>query len=1468
MSNPSRTRRSSRAKTFDRDAANNTDDAVTTVTPNADLRIVKSGAATIDAGQNITYTIVVTNDGVSDAQSVSISDALPAQTTFVALTQTAGPAFTCSTPLSGANGTVTCTAAELAADASATFELRAAVAPNATGSLDNTVTVSSTTPDDDPSDNASTSTAAIGASADVSVDKSGPATIAAGDTLTYTITVANNGPSNAATVELNDVVPAQTTFVSLEQTSGPLATCTSPTMGGTGTVTCTFATLNAGASATFSLEVAVPANASGSIDNTATVTTATADPDGTDNSDTATTAIAASADVAATKTGPASATAGTTITYTLTAANNGPSDATNVTLADGLPAGTTFAALVQNSGPAFSCTTPAIGANGTITCTLATFDAGATAMFSLDVNIGPNVTAPIDNTLTIGSNTADPTPANNSDTESTPVNASADLAVTKIGPASATAGTTITYALTAANNGPSSATNVTLTDVLPAGTTFAALVQNSGPAFTCTTPAVGANGTITCTITTLNAGDTATFSLDVNVRPNVTAPIDNTLTIGSVTADPAPANNSDTESTPVSASADVTATKTGPASATAGTTITYMLTVANNGPSNAANVTVTDVLPAGTTFVRFVQNTGTGFDCTTPAVGTNGTINCTLPNVTAGESALFTLEVNVASNVTAPIDNTLTISTTTADPAPANNSDTETTPVAVSANVSAIKSAPASATAGTNITYTLLAFNNGPSDATNVTLTDVLPAQTTFVSIEQNAGPTFNCTGGSTVTCTIATLPRDTGGTFTLVVQAAPSASGTISNTATVSATTADPEPESDDSTATTMITGSADVRVLKSGPAAATAGTNVTYTIAVTNDGPSDSQNVTLTDVIPAQTTLVSATQTAGPTFTCTSAGAFTCTIATLANGATATFEITLAIEPGASGTISNTAQAIPETFDANAPNNQSTVTTTIAASADLAVTKTAPATATAGTNITYTIVLANNGPSNATNVLLSDVLPAQTSFVAATQTAGPAFICSGTTTVNCSASTFAAGASATFSIEVQLRPDASGAIVNTATVTSPTPDPDNANNTSTAPTTLTAAADVSVTKTAPAGATAGSPITYTVVVANNGPSNAATVTFTDVLPPQTTFVALTQSGGPAFTCTTGSTITCTIATLPATTATTFTIEALVSASASGAIDNTATVTSATPDPDSANNTSTVTTPLGNTADLAVTKTAPAAATEGSNITYTVTATNNGPSDAMNVVLTDVLPVDTTFVSATQTAGPAFTCTTPAVGANGTITCTAATFAAASTATFSFVVSITPGSNGPVQNTATLTSDTPDPTPANSAGTASTAIATASTDLSIVKTANSGNYNPGASATYTIVVTNNGPATATGTTVTDVLPAGTTLTSATSTQGTCSGTSTVTCNVGTLAPNATATITLIVTLPTTPGTIQNTATVSSDQGELTPANNTSSTTIAIIPASPAGIPTLSPLALALMAMAMAMTVMLLLRAR
>jgi len=640
------------------------------------------------------------------------------------------------------------------------------------------------------------------------------------------------------------------------------------------------------------------------------------------------------ADVIVSKSGPSQAAAGSDVPYDVTLFNLGPDDATSVVLTDNIPTGMTFVSATQNSGPAASCSTPAAGATiGTISCPIATLPNESSATFTFVFNIPP-ATAP-GTFFTNVANVASPVDTNDENNSasavtSTPPPPQSDASISKSGPGSAGPDTDVVYTITVINGGPDEAPNVTWSDTLPGTMTFVSLMQNSGPAMTCST-----GTTVSCSAAPFAAGATATFTLTGHI-PAGTPPGTSFSNTATVTApnDPNGENNS-SGTLLTTSSVDVAVNKSGPAIVAAGDDITYTITVSKTGADIAENVSLTDALPPDTTFVSLMQNSGPTASCSTPQAGENGTVVCNFPPLPGSASAVFTLVVTAGN--TSSVTNTASVATTSFDIDDSNDESSATTTVTPLADMGVTKSGPAAVTSGTTITYTVTVTNNGPTGAANVTLTDVLPPNTTFVSANQTAGPAFNCGhAAGTVTCTIATFPLGATATFSFVfnVDASVPNGNTISNTANVSATTADPNGGNNSSTSDATVAPTADLVVTKSGPSNVTVTNNATYTVGVTNNGPSDAANVTLTDQLPPNTTFVSANQTSGPAFNCAhAAGTITCTIASLAAGASATFEFVVQVSPDARSPLTNAASATSSTVDPNPSNSSASTSAAVTA-------------------------------------------------------------------------------------------------------------------------------------------------------------------------------------------------------------------------------------------------------------------------------------------------------------------------------------------------------------------------------------------------------------------------------------------------------------------------------------------------------------------------------------------------------
>ena len=281
--------------------------------------------------------------------------------------------------------------------------------------------------------------------------------------------------------------------------------------------------------------------------------------------------------------------------------------------------------------------------------------------------------------------------------------------------------------------------------------------------------------------------------------------------------------------------------------------------------------------------------------------------------------------------------------------------------------------------------------------------------------------------------------------------------------------------------------------------------------------------------------------------------------------------------------------------------------------------------------------------------------------------------------------------------------------------------------------------------------------------------------------------------------------------------------------------INETATVSTSITDSNPANNSATASDVVATAtqADLVVTNSAaPTSVSAAGLVTYTQTVTNKGPAAAAaGATFTQVTPPNTTFQSITPPAG--WTCgTKPAVGGTGTITCTAAaTLAVNSVGTFTLILQVNSGTPSGTNITETATATATNIVPSLTSNTASATVVVAnanSADVAIVKTATPNPVTQGTPVTYTLTVTNNGPASATNVTVTDSLPSSEIYLSSTSTSGTCSEAGgTVACLLGTMANAGTATITILA-VPGQPGVVSNTATVTADQTDPNLANNSS----------------------------------------
>lgn len=1466
----------------------------------ADLQITKT-AGTFTAGGTGSFTMVVRNNGGDTAEGVALRDELTLPAGVTVTTVDAGTGGTCTITA----GVLNCSLASLAATASWTVTLNLAIAADvASGTtVPNTATVSARTADRTPGNNTSSATGTVATSADLEVVKRvvTPATgaVVAGTPIEWSITLTNKGPSLSrgsagSPIVLTDTLPSGISGPALTGTVPPGCTLTGQV------VRCEVThDMTVGESIVLTVSGTVRSDVpagTAAIVNTATVTPVTTDPVTSNNTSTTRTDLAVRETLAIVKTitdpaPPAPVIPGNQITYRLQVSNGGPSVARGVYVIDTLPAHIAFGALVSGTG-----WSAASGPAGTVRFTY-------TGVLAAGADAPPIVyTATLDPAFTGAAdelkNTASVSSAWKADQDSSSAtpgtpNPEADLALTKtVRPTGGAegdpviAGQTAVYTFSVVNNGPSDAGAVTVRDALPAGVTVAGTLP------------VGCEvdgDTLTCVLAAgLDKGEPAwTFDITVRVDAAFTGTsLTNEAAVSSVTDDPKPGNNTDTATLDVIQRAKLTVTKEPSAeTVVAGKNVTWTITVSNDGPSDAQNVSLTDPLDSGLTVVSATSITS-GVSC-----GGTGTVTCTIGTLKAGDHVEIALVTTVRSSVpdASSIANIATATSTTLDrdtgnPATASGRGAIDVVARAALTLDKATTTPV-VSAGTTATFTLAAGNDGPSDAAaSVTLTDTLPDGLTYVSSSTVGGPAaWSCAAaGQTVTCELQdadgaplALPAGAAAPMLQIVVAVASGvpAGALRNSATL---TSPSDREGATDTADVQIQTYADLGIVKANVGTPTAGQDYSWTLTVTNHGPSDSvataeDPIVVTDDLPAGVTFVSAT---GAGATCGNTGqSVTCALpATMTPGDAVTVTLTVAVDPAVSGTITNTATVAPsltpEPPGAIWPNTSTVTTPTVIELADLTIAKsvlTAPADIVAGQQIAWTVTVSNLGPSNSDAdaddpITVTDTLPAGVSFVAAT---GTGWACepgddtpSGRGTVTCARNDdLALGAAPDITVTGLIAPEVQGQIRNDVEVASgltPEPPGGGSNNTAFAVARVGESADLLLGKAVSETITAGGGGQYTLRVTNLGPSAARDVRIVDTLPAGLAFSATPSEG---WTCQPGADpaeVDCAYdGILSSAHSLTLLLDVTADETLQGAIVNTAVVSSTTPDPNPDNNTATATGTVAELADLSIVKTVDGSPVVGKTFEYRLAVANAGPTLARGVLMEDIVPDSLEVISV---SGDGWTCAMD--GTTGSVACSLPELAAGQQApAISIVVRTLPAAYPEVSNTATVSSTTPeDPaTIGDNTSTATVAVPPLSA-LAITKEL-TGDLVTGSQAHYVITVANDGPTEDPGPiTVTDSMPGGLVARGATlaGAAGTCAvQAERVTCTIDRLAVGQTVTVTVTVdVLATARGEVVNTASAVSDAfGAEVQASAVGTVKVVALPSTGGSLGLALPFALALLAL-------------
>ncbi|NLR78424.1 gliding motility-associated C-terminal domain-containing protein [Chitinophaga eiseniae] len=1322
----------------------------TNITRSADLSIVKSGPTSRVAGQAITWQLDVTNNGISDVKGALIRDAIPTNVTINSVNVASQGVAVAGTPvISGNNIAVS---ADIAAGSgnSVTVLVAGTIASAATGTLSNTATVS--TPADVtesiPANNSSTVNTTIITDVGLHLSKSGPATVNVGDTIHYTLLLSNNGSSDATNIAIADNVPADITNVTwTAATTGNASTSASSSSGNTISLT---GTLGGNLSGEIQIDIrgVVNQHAGNTVVNTATATfngikTATV-----------TTSVNKSANLRLTKTGPATLAAGQPITYVVKVTNAGPADVTNVTISDMVPSGIDNITWTASASGGASVT-PGSGTNSNISLQ-ATMPA-STDTITLIVHgiVTAGFTGNLVNTATATppSGVTNPVPA--TATVTTIVTSEPGLVIVKSGPAEVLSGNAVTYHINVRNNGPSDAPNVYIKDTVPAQLTNVSwTVTGNG------TPISGTGNIINVTAN-LRADSAISVFVTGVTNPAFSGAISNRA----VTGDGITEVSSNTINTNVINQPALQVSKSGPAQIAAGQPISYVISIANAGPSTANGATITDVIPTGISHVTWTAKAD-GAAAINGGDITNGDGNVSFTaNIPAGggNSILVTVKGLVDPDASGSLTNVVSVTPNGGAPVTA----TAVSNIVNQPGIRIQKSGTDSAVAGNMITYTVNVYNDGPSNASSVSIADAIPAQlqqavwsaTAIGGATINGGNVSNQTGNVSLT---ANIPAGAANLIQIQIYGtiSPAFSGSISNTATGMVN----GQAISSNTVTTKVTNKPGVQLLKSGPGIALAGGDITYTLVLSNVGPSNAANIAVNDILPVQIQ--------HPVWSATAAGAASISGGDISNhngnvvftadvpaGVNNKVLVTITghIPSSLSGTLTNVAGY---TIGGSSGGTTPPVNTVVKVNPGLSLRKSGPDTVIAGSHIVYTLLAANNGPADAANMNIFDVIPASIANVSWTTVATGATINSGSSgsgnNLNVTGS-ITAGGSITVTINGTIAPDATGNVMNNASLsyngTVVTRDSVN--------TRIINTPGVSVSKSGPPQVNAGNTVSYEIDVTNEGPSDLQNATIRDLVPAMIRNVTWNITAHGSATLAAGTPISGSgnaisfLGNIPAGSNNhiVVAVTGMADPDSTGTITNTAKVK----DVNGNEYTGSVATQVTKAWQLSIGKTGPAAVNAGEHISYIVTATNLGPSNAKGITVTDMVPSTVTNVTWTAVANGYATVTSATTGAGNNILVTGDIAAGAGNNIYLIINGEIPANTpaGTISNVATL--ERPDGTTIHS--TPVSTVITRSVKLSIVKQAAATAY-AGDSLKYTITVNNAGPSDTSNVAIGDIVPA------------------------------------------------------------------------------------------------------------
>ncbi|WP_405399568.1 gliding motility-associated C-terminal domain-containing protein [Maribacter sp. Asnod2-G09] len=607
----------------------------------------------------------------------------------------------------------------------------------------------------------------------------------------------------------------------------------------------------------------------------------------------------------------------------------------------------------------------------------------------------------------------------NTDSVTITVNATSDIEIAhSVDVANPNVGDTVTFTLTATNNGPSDDTGGTvINDLLPAGYTY---VSDTGSA------ANGIYDSATGNWTLPSLANGASVSVEIAAIVNApTGAANEYLNIAQVTSatnydsDSVPNNDDGDQSEDDEASAfivpqvadlEVTNTISQP-SGNPGDALIITVDVLNNGPDDVTNASIENVVPVGFT-VTGINDGGTQSGNTISWSG------LTIPNGTT-TTLTFNVDVNNPVNATDEYLNTVQViavdqfdndSTPNNDDGDQSEDDEDNVELRLqSTDLEIINTvAPGTGNPGDVLTFTVEVVNNGTDDATNVEISNIIPSGFTVVNVNDGGVQT-----GNEILWTVLNVPNGTTTTLTFEasINVPTNTADEYLNTVQIvnvdqldpdsSPNNDDGDQSEDDEDNAEIVLIPADLSLDKALSAASNpapnAGDTVTFELTLTNNGPGIATNVSIEDTLPSGYTLGTVNNGGS-----VSGNVITWSFANVPLGTqVVSYEVTLNAPNNVADEYTNIAQVISsDQFDPNStPNNDDgdqseddEVSHMInAPTVDLEITKSVDKEETFFEDtVVFTVTVINNSTYAATNIGVEDVLPSGYEFVAATATDG----------------------------------------------------------------------------------------------------------------------------------------------------------------------------------------------------------------------------------------------------------------------------------------------------------------------------------------------------------------------------------------------------------------------------------------------------------------------------------------------